>query len=166
MPRSSKAVSGASRLKVFRRARVSILHDPWPTRDARARPKGAMMKYVSVQRLARLSLYALLAQSTFACGADTDRGPVIGPTGPIISEGGNSSGGASTDGANPGVSGAPNSTSGGALDTGGAVGAGADPFGAGGNGSDGAFGLAGSGTNGDRFGLAGTPGAFAGTPSF
>ena len=122
------------------------------------------MKPIAVPPFARLKLYATLAQFTLACGGDGGHGPPTGPIGPIISEGGNSSSGASTGGASVGA--VPDGMSGGVLSVAGITNR--DPSGTGGDGSAGRdpFGSGGSGTGSDRSGSAGTPSPFGGASSF
>ena len=129
------------------------------------------MRHFAVQRCAPLILCATLAQCLVACGADTDHGPVIGipsgATGPVVVEGaGNGSGGANQGGSAPGGAngGAFDSGAGNSFGLGGNGTGGSDRFGTGRAGSD-PFGIGGKGTS-DRFGLAGSPGAFGGASFF
>ena len=133
------------------------------------------MRHFSVQRFARLTLYAALAQCALACGADSDHGPTIGaptvPIGPVIDESGGASSqaGGSSQSGNPGQPDPIPGTGGAAADaTAGAFGSGGrDSLGTAGNGSAGRdpFGIAGSSSS-DPFGIAGGPSASAGLGSF
>ena len=129
------------------------------------------MTHFSVQRFARLVLYATLSNFALACGADSDHGPPIGsptgPTGPVVGEAGNFNG-AGTGGqfGNPSAGAPAVDPSGGSFNTGTAGGA---AFGTGGSGND-PFGIGGSETGSDPFGIGGgapgTPGASGGLGPF
>jgi hypothetical protein len=119
------------------------------------------MRLFARQQFAHLALFATLARCVLACGADTDHAPPIGsptPTGPIVEQGGSSSGG---------VTGRPGDGFAGGAAT---IGSGGNPatFGTGGdasfagNGSGNTFGSGGSATASDPFGVGGTSSGFSG----